>query len=83
MCGLPADKKRISLREAKLKEFRERKILLHPYEKTKLLENADNEEKSRLELLANKVDFKNCVDFALTYDRHKNMYGERIRDFPA
>ena len=48
MYGFPSNRKLISLREAKLREFKERKNLLHPYEGPKLLENADEEEKQRL-----------------------------------
>jgi hypothetical protein len=55
--GWPKDQRRISLKEAKLKEFRARKALLNPYEKTKLLENADEEEKAKLEKLSGKVNF--------------------------
>lgn len=80
--GFPAENRRMSIREAKLKEFRKRKALLNPYEKNKLLENATDEEKSQLEKLAGTVNFKNCEHFTLSIDRHKDLYGNRVRNFP-
>jgi hypothetical protein len=81
--GWPKDQHRLSLREAKLKEFRERKALLNPYDKEKLLEAAGEEQKPRLEKLSRSVNFQNCEQFTISYDRHKGLYGYRVRDFPA
>lgn len=72
----------MSLKEAKLKEYRERKALLNPYDKEKLFEAAGEEEKPRLEKLSKTVNFQNCEQFTISYDRHKGLYGFRVRDFP-
>ena len=62
--------KLISLREAKLIEFRERKKLLNPYERPMLLESASQEERIRLEKVAKRTSFENMYTSKLTYDRH-------------
>lgn len=82
MYGWPENNHRISLREAKLKEFRVRKTLMNPYDKMRLLENSSDEEKEKLEKLAKNVNFENCANFTLSHDRHFGLYGNRVKDFP-
>ena len=70
------------MREAKLIEFRERKKLLNPYERPLMLESASQEERIRLEDLAKRTSFETMYTNKLSYDRHKNAYSHRVRDFP-
>ena len=72
----------ITLREAKLIEFRERKKLLNPYERPLLIDGASQEEKIRLEDLAKRTNFESMYTNKLSYDRHKNAYTHRVKDFP-
>jgi hypothetical protein len=48
---------RISLHEAKLREFREKKQLLNPYERTLLLDGASQEERLRLDEVDKRTSF--------------------------
>ena len=82
MYGWPKENRRISLREAKLKEFRIRRALMNPYDKTRLLETSSDEERNQLEKVAKDLNFVNCTDFTISFDRHKGLYGDRVRDFP-
>ena len=74
--------KRISLREAKLREFREKKQLLNPYEKISMLESASQEERLRLEEVSKRTNFYSIRNFKLSYNRHKDAYGYRVQNFP-
>ena len=73
---------RISLREAKLREFREKKKLLHPYEREQLLDSASQEERLRLTAVDKRTNFASTKDFKVTYNRHKDAYDFRVSNFP-
>ena len=72
---------RVSLREAKLREFREKKSLLNPYERDALIGSSSQEERLRLEDLTKRTNFHNAQNFKVTYNRHEGAYGLRVRDF--
>ena len=61
---------RISLHEAKLREFREKKKLLNPYERQSLLESSNQDERLRLEDLSKRTNFYSIKNDKLTYNRH-------------
>ena len=73
---------RISLHEAKMIEFKEKKKLLNPYDKELLLDSANQEERLRLEDVSKRTSFNNVHTDKLRYDRHKGAYGLRITNFP-
>ena len=73
---------RISLREAKLREFREKKKLLNPYERDMLLDSSTQDERLRLEDLTKRTNFQSIMTDKLRYDRHKGAYDFRVHDFP-
>lgn len=47
-----------------------------------LLESASQDERLRLEELAKRTNFQTIYTDKLRYDRHKEAYGHRVRDFP-
>lgn len=69
------------LKELKLREFRDRKKLLNPYQKEQLLATSSNSDE--LLKLAEKVSVKTMYSFNITYDRHKERYGYRTSNFPS
>lgn len=78
---LPPNQK-ISLKELKLQEYRDRKKLLHPYQKEELLSKSTPDEIEKYTKLAQKTKFRNMNFFVITYDRHLNRYGFKTSDFP-
>lgn len=78
---LPKHSSRMSLRDLKLQEFRERKQLLNPITSQSLIEAATDEEKFRLEKLQKMTSFSTLQDFPITSDRHAGLYGYRTQNF--
>ena len=72
---------RVSIRELKLREFRERKALLNPYKREQLISSSVNSE--QLQKLSEKVSVSTMYTFKITYDRHKDRFTYREKNFPA
>ena len=73
-------KQTISLRDLKIREFEDRKKLVHPYTKDSFIaENIDNDS---IVALQRKVRMSNMHTFTLTYDRHEGRYEYKLKDFP-
>ena len=47
-----------------------------------MLESASQEERIRLEDVAKRTNFETMYTCKLNYDRHKDAYTYRVRDFP-
>ena len=72
--------KRTSIKELKLREFRDRKKLLNPYTRDQLMQSSANPEE--LQKVADKVSVKTMYTFNISYDRHVGQYGYRTHGFP-
>ncbi|CAI2366906.1 unnamed protein product [Moneuplotes crassus] len=71
----------ISLRDLKIKEFEDRKKLLHPYTRDNFI--AQNSEDDKIMKLQHKVRMSNMHSFTLTYDRHSHGYPSTTTEFPS
>ena len=71
----------MSLKELKLREFRDRKALLNPYKRDQLISSAANS--VEMQKLAEKTSVATMYNFSISYDRHKDRYVYRTQDFPA
>jgi hypothetical protein len=56
--------------------------LLNPILRQKLIENASDEDRNRLEILGKQTKFETMETFNVTTDRHLNLYGYRTENFP-
>jgi len=72
---------RVSLKELKLREFRDRKALLNPYKRDQLISSAVNS--VEMQKLAEKTSVATMYNFSISYDRHKDRYVYRTHDFPS
>ena len=73
-----------SLQQVKIDEFNEKKKLLNPYSKQKMLEEESQpeEELDRLKFLAKNTSMSDMKTFKMTYNRHLGRYGHRQSNFP-
>lgn len=77
---LPSGGQKLSLRELKLQEFRDRKKLLNPYQKEELLRNAVDAD--AMKKLGERASIKTMYTFNITTDRFAGKYGYRTGNFP-
>jgi hypothetical protein len=66
-----------SLLSMKKKEFNERKMLLNPISKAKMIEDGSNtgKELDRVRALVKVTNSEDMKTFKMTYDRHAGKYG--------